>query len=311
MARARRRCSRHRRDREPGRAGDADREAAALPTRRVPLAQLPVEHRLGGVLADDMGLGKTLQALALVCHARESDPSVRAVPRRSHRPASSRAGSREARRFAPELSVVAVTDTLRRSGGTSTTWSKAQTSSSSPTPCCASTPTPTTASNGRACSSTRPSTPRTTAPRSTAASGTSPPVQGRDHGHADGEQPHGAVVAALDHRAGALPQPDTVRRALRRADRAQRRRRAARPAPAADQAAREAADQGAGGRRPPCEAGTGARGRARPEAPQDLRDHLQRERQKVLGLLDDVRPEPVHHPAFADAAPAAQPAPRR
>ena len=28
-------------------------------------------HGLGGVLADDMGLGKTLQALALICHARD------------------------------------------------------------------------------------------------------------------------------------------------------------------------------------------------------------------------------------------------
>jgi superfamily II DNA or RNA helicase len=32
------------------------------------------EHGLGGILADDMGLGKTLQVLALVCHAREQRP---------------------------------------------------------------------------------------------------------------------------------------------------------------------------------------------------------------------------------------------
>ena len=31
---------------------------------------------LGGILADDMGLGKTLQALALICHARERDPDL-------------------------------------------------------------------------------------------------------------------------------------------------------------------------------------------------------------------------------------------
>lgn len=31
------------------------------------------EHRLGGVLADDMGLGKTLQTLALVAHVREQE----------------------------------------------------------------------------------------------------------------------------------------------------------------------------------------------------------------------------------------------
>jgi superfamily II DNA or RNA helicase len=33
-------------------------------------------HRLGGVLADDMGLGKTVQTLALIAHARESAPVV-------------------------------------------------------------------------------------------------------------------------------------------------------------------------------------------------------------------------------------------
>ena len=40
------------------------------------------EHRLGGILADDMGLGKTLQALALICHARQARPGRRAVPGR-------------------------------------------------------------------------------------------------------------------------------------------------------------------------------------------------------------------------------------
>jgi superfamily II DNA or RNA helicase len=30
------------------------------------------ENQLGGILADDMGLGKTLQALALICHAKQS-----------------------------------------------------------------------------------------------------------------------------------------------------------------------------------------------------------------------------------------------
>jgi SNF2 family DNA or RNA helicase len=73
------------------------------------------EHRLGGVLADDMGLGKTLQALALVCHARQRDPGV--GPFLVVAPTSVVPGwVAEARRFAPELSVVAVADTLRRSG---------------------------------------------------------------------------------------------------------------------------------------------------------------------------------------------------
>ncbi len=39
------------------------------------------ELELGGILADDMGLGKTLQALALICHARERDPDGGTVPR--------------------------------------------------------------------------------------------------------------------------------------------------------------------------------------------------------------------------------------
>lgn len=32
------------------------------------------KHRLGGVLADDMGLGKTIQTLALIAHTRENEP---------------------------------------------------------------------------------------------------------------------------------------------------------------------------------------------------------------------------------------------
>jgi SNF2 family DNA or RNA helicase len=73
------------------------------------------EHDLGGVLADDMGLGKTLQALALVCHARHRDPG--GAPFLVVAPTSVVPGwVGEARRFAPELSVIGVTDTLRRSG---------------------------------------------------------------------------------------------------------------------------------------------------------------------------------------------------
>ena len=34
------------------------------------------KFRLGGMLADDMGLGKTLQALALICHAKQADPAA-------------------------------------------------------------------------------------------------------------------------------------------------------------------------------------------------------------------------------------------
>ncbi len=73
------------------------------------------ELELGGILADDMGLGKTLQTLALICHARDSDPGV--GPFLVVAPTSVVSGwVGEAGRFAPELRVESVTDTLARSG---------------------------------------------------------------------------------------------------------------------------------------------------------------------------------------------------
>jgi len=72
---------------------------------------------LGGILADDMGLGKTLQVLGLVCRARERDPHVGAFLVVA--PTSVVSGwVGEAARFAPDLQVAAVTDTLARSGRT-------------------------------------------------------------------------------------------------------------------------------------------------------------------------------------------------
>jgi superfamily II DNA or RNA helicase len=77
-------------------------------------------HGLGGILADDMGLGKTLQALALLQHAKdnwrkgESRPPFLIVA-----PTSVLANwATEASRFAPELAVSVVSDTLGRRGGT-------------------------------------------------------------------------------------------------------------------------------------------------------------------------------------------------
>nr|WP_231127101.1 DEAD/DEAH box helicase [Motilibacter aurantiacus] len=70
---------------------------------------------LGGILADDMGLGKTVQTLALICHAREAGglpgPFLVVAP-------TSVVGNweREAARFAPGLVVRAVTETTRRRG---------------------------------------------------------------------------------------------------------------------------------------------------------------------------------------------------
>ncbi len=73
------------------------------------------EHRLGGVLADDMGLGKTIEALALMCHTWEQglteDPFLVVVP-------TSVVGNwaAECRRFAPDLTAVTVTETEKRRG---------------------------------------------------------------------------------------------------------------------------------------------------------------------------------------------------
>jgi superfamily II DNA or RNA helicase len=75
------------------------------------------EHRLGGVLADDMGLGKTLQALALMCHTKErglsSDPFLVVAPTSVVSNWAS-----ECHRFAPDLEVTTVTETGRRRGMT-------------------------------------------------------------------------------------------------------------------------------------------------------------------------------------------------
>ncbi len=71
------------------------------------------EHRLGGILADDMGLGKTLQSLALICHARRADPS--APPFLIIAPTSVVSNwSAESAKFAPDLKVVLISDTMAK-----------------------------------------------------------------------------------------------------------------------------------------------------------------------------------------------------
>jgi len=71
------------------------------------------KHGLGGILADDMGLGKTLQTLALISHARQADPDgppfivvapTSVVPN----------WAAEAARFTPDLSVATVTSRAPR-----------------------------------------------------------------------------------------------------------------------------------------------------------------------------------------------------
>ncbi len=73
------------------------------------------DHRLGGILADDMGLGKTLQTLAMAARAHEQgdlgDPLLIVAPTSVVSTWAS-----EAAKFVPHLRVVTVTETARRSG---------------------------------------------------------------------------------------------------------------------------------------------------------------------------------------------------
>ena len=73
------------------------------------------EHGLGGILADDMGLGKTVQSLALICHAKKANPDL--APFLIVAPTSVVPNwALEAARFAPGLRVVTISDTERRRG---------------------------------------------------------------------------------------------------------------------------------------------------------------------------------------------------
>lgn len=75
------------------------------------------ELGLGGILADDMGLGKTLQALALICHARDRDPDI--GPFLVVAPTSVVPGwVGEAAQFAPALRVEGILETFAKSGRT-------------------------------------------------------------------------------------------------------------------------------------------------------------------------------------------------
>lgn len=74
------------------------------------------EHRMGGILADDMGLGKTVQALALLAHAIEEHsttaPSEPFAPFLVVAPTSVISNwAAEAERFLPEAKVVTITET--------------------------------------------------------------------------------------------------------------------------------------------------------------------------------------------------------
>ncbi|WP_129590528.1 DEAD/DEAH box helicase [Cryobacterium aureum] len=78
------------------------------------------DHQLGGVLADDMGLGKTLQAIALIAHARDSQRASAGTPRKPFlvvAPTSVVSNwATECARFAPDLTTVAITQTAGKRG---------------------------------------------------------------------------------------------------------------------------------------------------------------------------------------------------
>jgi len=77
--------------------------------------EMLLRHGLGGILADDMGLGKTIQALALICQARLAAPAE--PPFLVVAPTSVVTNwATEATRFAPDLSVVTIdgSDAKRR-----------------------------------------------------------------------------------------------------------------------------------------------------------------------------------------------------
>jgi superfamily II DNA or RNA helicase len=71
-------------------------------------------NRLGGVLADDMGLGKTVQALALCLHVLQDDPDARFLVVAPTSVVENWA--REAARFAPSIEVRTICETAARRG---------------------------------------------------------------------------------------------------------------------------------------------------------------------------------------------------
>ncbi len=74
-------------------------------------------HHLGGILADDMGLGKTLQTIALVLHIRSQTPANERLPHLVVAPTSVAANwASELALFAPSLKVVHMQQTVGKAG---------------------------------------------------------------------------------------------------------------------------------------------------------------------------------------------------
>ena len=113
-------------------------------------------------------------------------------------------------------------------------------------------------------------------------------VQGRDHRHADGEHADGTVVAAVDHRAGTVPEPDRFRDYYTRpiekqgnADLLAQLRRRIKPLI-------KRPHEGTGRRRPAAKQEQVLEVELHPRHRKLYQTQLQRERQKVLGLVGDM-----------------------
>ena len=93
-------------------------EATLRPYQQEGFDWLAFLHRngLGGILADDMGLGKTVQALALCLHALEHQPSSRFLVVAPTSVVDN--WRREAGQFAPGLTVCTIGETASRRGST-------------------------------------------------------------------------------------------------------------------------------------------------------------------------------------------------
>ena len=243
---------------------------------------------MGGILADDMGLGKTLQALALICHARlacpEQPPFLVVAPTSVVSNWSS-----EAARFAPDLRVVCITESASKRGApsaetvaaadlvitsyallridndklTELDWSgllldEAQF-----------------VKNHRA--KTYQCARRIAAPFKLAITGT--PL----------ENSLMDLWALLSITApGLFPDPDRFSEYYRRPIERNKDAGAIASAASADPPADVASHEGGRRLRAAAQAGAGRRGRAAPRHRRIYQTHLQRERQKVLGLIEDL-----------------------
>ena len=113
-------------------------------------------------------------------------------------------------------------------------------------------------------------------------------VQAGHHRDPAGEQPDGSVGPVLDHRARPVPACGPVRRVLPATDRARRRHGPAGAAASADPPVDAAPDQGAVAAELPPKQEQVVEVELHPRHQRIYQTHLQRERQKVLGLIEDL-----------------------